>query len=458
VDRGKDKDDDTALLMGELRKEEGGRELDTVLANEAQKGVLAKRMDAYLAFASDFAPARREGRKAELFWVHSMDWKDRPGFRVRLAGLNTALLCAGDDDEGKLRLGKQQLQAALGDPPEKGELVIVLTHHPLRAWLEEGDARDAERWITSTAHVHLSGHVHEQETVQIRAGGARRGFVRVVAGAAHNERQPASWIPAGHGYNWAAVVDDGTGRLKLRIWPRSWSDSTRDFRLDTCRVQPGTTYAEHELSVTLAESAGKVSGATGSSPTTAAVPPTHATPQNPLPPASATPPAAIPAPAAKPVEVFYFYAPEDEDLAKRLDKHLALLRKSKTIASFDKQAIGAGVDVGSEAAARIESAGYFLVLLSASLIASDEFDGFEMTRALDRAGAGLARFIPIFLRPFDLRGNPIWETSRMQHYQGLPRAVDSDHIKWVASSADIEAELAAIAKALREQILGSARH
>jgi hypothetical protein len=53
-------------------------------------------------------------------------------------------------------------------------------------------------------------------------------------------------VPAGHGYNIAAVVETPAG-MKLRIWPRKFSDPNADFRPDIDKVSPQTLYAEHDL-------------------------------------------------------------------------------------------------------------------------------------------------------------------------------------------------------------------
>jgi hypothetical protein len=92
--------------------------------------------------------------------------------------------------------------------------------------------------------VHLSGHVHEAESEQARSG-AGGDFVRVVAGAAHGEREPAG-TPARHGYNVAAVVQVG-GRLALRVWPRRWSERRKGFIVDGENVAEGHPWAEHGL-------------------------------------------------------------------------------------------------------------------------------------------------------------------------------------------------------------------
>ncbi|MGG7377363.1 hypothetical protein ACQ7B2_00695, partial [Escherichia coli] len=75
--------------------------------------------------------------------------------------------------------------------------------------------------------VHLSGHVHEPNSEQILSG-AGGHFVRVAAGAAHRDR-PSPGSPPEHGYNVAAVVRGDGGSLRLRVWPRRWSNKNKEF-------------------------------------------------------------------------------------------------------------------------------------------------------------------------------------------------------------------------------------
>lgn len=385
VNRGADKDRNTARLVNSLRT--GGDDLDAALADPGDRALLAGRMRAYLDFADGFAPASIDAQKGRLFWSHRFT---KQGLHVRLVGLNTALLASGDDDQGKLRLGKQQLREALGGRAERSEVVIALSHHPL-SWL--ADARSASDWITTTAHIHLSGHVHEAESEALRRGGSSGEFVRAVAGASHAERAPDD-APAGHGYSWGAIVDDGGTHAKLHIWPRRWSDRTTDFRLDIANVPRGKTFAEHALPVEIPRSA-----------------------------AAASALASPAAPAQKTKEVFYFHAADDQPFLQKLETHLSLLRRSGAIASFSKRAVDAGASVKDAIDAHIETAGLFIALASPSFIASDYFDGAEWRRALERAKAEGVPFIVVYLRPFD-RGVPMWRDNPASVYKAFPDPYD----------------------------------
>lgn len=238
VDRNRERASrNAARLLRGLR--DGDDRLDDVLADPGDRALLTSRLAAYLSFAAGYPAIQTPD---PLFWSHT--FVTPAGLPVRLVGLSTPLLAAGDIDRGKLRLGNAALAATLTDVDRRRELVLVLTHHPLRGgWL--ADQRDADGWLQSRAHLHLFGHVHDADSEDARAG-AGAGLLRVAAGASHDDMVPPG-VPAGHGYSIGAIVATGSGDLRLRIWPRRWSDPTKDFRLDVNNVHDGKHYAEHPL-------------------------------------------------------------------------------------------------------------------------------------------------------------------------------------------------------------------
>lgn len=125
---------------------------------------------------------------------------------------------------------------------------------------------------------------------------------------------------------------------------------------------------------------------------------------------SKTQPSVIP-----PVRVFYSYAHKDEDLKERLDEHLTILKREGLISAWHDRNISAGEDWAGKIDKHLESAEIILLLISASFMASDYCFDIEMSRALERHGAGQAYVIPIILRPAN------WQNAPFARLLALPK-------------------------------------
>jgi hypothetical protein len=342
-------------------------------------------MARYLDFAGAFAPVG-EGADARLHWVHRL--VARSGLAVRLVGLNTTLLAAGDDDQGKMRVGMKQIGQAFTDLQEN-ELVLALGHHPLGGgWLS--DQAEIEPWLKRHAHALLTGHVHVADAEELR-GGSGATFLRVVAGSAHGDKMPPG-IPAGHGYNLGAIVRGEDGKVRAQISPRKWSEKNASFRPDVDNVPEGQTYSEHPLQLSLAAAA--MTGAPVAKPAAAR---------------------AVQVVPDAPVPVFISAAPEDDALRVELQKHIVQLRRTKKAELVSSREIPPGADKATWVAEQIGRARIILLLISSDYIGSDEYYEDELLRAVERHDRGEARVIPILLRPFRVSGEPFAKL------QALPR-------------------------------------
>ncbi|MFO0758192.1 MAG: TIR domain-containing protein [Byssovorax sp.] len=426
VNRKVDDDPDIKKLVTDLRA--ATVKIDTALGKADQRRQLARRMAAYLDFAKAFAPACLDAApkapEERLYWSHRL--VTRKGLPVRIVGLNTSLLCADEQDKGRLVLGNEQLARALFDPPiDKGkELVLVLSHHPLRAgWLADEDAAGA--WIRNHAHAHLSGHVHVARTEQTRTGGGG-DFVWLTAGAAHGDAEP-SGVPAAHGYGLGAVVRAG-GKARLHTWPRKWSPENAGFRIDHDNVPDGADHAEHDL-------------------------PDIALPS--LPAATIAP--------GEPVTIFFSYAPEDEPLVKKLQTHLTLLKRKGHIKSFGGREVDAGASWKGSVDEALRAAKIVLLLISNDYLASDYCFDTEMALAKELHEQGRARVIPVLLRPGDFHHagdtsnnqrseSPFW----FEALDALPKVRVSkgprgEDVTWTALTQwkDLDEALAHVAEQIR---------
>ena len=108
----------------------------------------------------------------------------------------------------------------------------------------------------------------------------------------------------------------------------------------------------------------------------------------------------------KPIEVFFSYAHEDEDLRNKLANHLSILERQGVISSWHDRLIPAGNKWADEIDEQLNTAQIILLLVSSDFIASDYCYGIEMKRALERHEAGEAQVIPIILRSVDWEGAP----------------------------------------------------
>ncbi len=203
--------------------------LDAAMAKAGERLGLVRRQESFWAFA--------EGYKcAAPFW-----WKSasRGDTTVHFVGFNSALLSAGNDDEGKLRIGRRQL-ADLIPELSMQTVTVALVHHPLvEQTYGQDDCEAAVAELRKRRAVVLSGHVHRGESASITVGGGG-ALISVRAGAVHGEAQESQ----GHGFNFAALVRCQAG-ICLRVWPFQWVRAHREFRLDPSGVPSGEHFAEH---------------------------------------------------------------------------------------------------------------------------------------------------------------------------------------------------------------------
>src|SRR5579859_4302440 len=141
--------------------------------------------------------------------------------------------------------------------------------------------------------------------------------------------------------------------------------------------------------------------------------------------------------------VFVSYAREDEHLKKQLENHLALLRNQDFVAIWHDRNISAGTEWAHEINIHLSAARVILLLISANFLASDYCYSIEMKYAMQRHEAGLARVVPIILRPVDWKGAPF---SALQVLPTDGRAVTGK--AW----RNVDEALACVAKGIRKVV------
>ncbi len=212
VDMRNDKNRNTQRMIASLH---GGDSIDNSLVDTDDKSLITRRIENYIRFAQKYGP------QDDLFWSSSL--QARLGLEVRVAGLNTSLLCTRGGDREKLQVGTRQLGATIAVKSGVGvnEILIALTHHPLN-WLAKRDRDLCAPMFQRFVDIHLFGHTHEAENVVTTCRGS--SLLSINAGAAHMAEGSSR-----HRYNIAAVrFLEKEGALSLRVWPRVWS--TKGFR------------------------------------------------------------------------------------------------------------------------------------------------------------------------------------------------------------------------------------
>lgn len=115
-----------------------------------------------------------------------------------------------------------------------------------------------------------------------------------------------------------------------------------------------------------------------------------------------------------PIEVFISYAPQDIELRRELEQHLALLKRQGLIRAWHVEQVGPGQGWRTAIESHVSTAQLILLLVSASFFASDDCHDLEMGKALERWQRGEAQVVPVLLSPC------LWETSQLRRLRPLP--------------------------------------
>ena len=115
------------------------------------------------------------------------------------------------------------------------------------------------------------------------------------------------------------------------------------------------------------------------------------------------------------IEIFFSYSHRDEKMRGKLEKHLSALRRDNVISGWHDRKIMPRTDWKDQIDQHVETSHIVLLLVSADFLNSDYCYDIEMTRVIARHDAGVARVVPIILRPCD------WLKTPFGKLQALPR-------------------------------------
>ncbi len=189
---------------------------DPTVEGQKLRQILIPRFRAFLD--SDLTIARdafdtKEGGYAQIV--------DIQGTRVGIAGINTAWLSKGEEDEHCLTPGKGLLEHALAGIAG-ADLRIVLGHHPLD-WLIKAEQKAVRSLLGKSSVVYLHGHLHEAWAEPVYGGGNQ--FLAVQAGAGFQARESEVWK---NGLVWGEA--DLLSK-KLRLQPWRWISDQQSWTL-----------------------------------------------------------------------------------------------------------------------------------------------------------------------------------------------------------------------------------
>lgn len=200
----------------------GEAQLDVYLEAEIDREAIYNRFAAYRPFAEGYnCPLDRAGGIAS-----ERIYELAPGRKLRIVGLNSALICRKKDEEGRLLLGARQHVL----PRRAGEELVVICHHPLK-WLQDSD--EARRYVRNRARVFVSGHEHNP-ALRVETIKSGCDLMTLEAGATVPPR-----AENGYTYTYNILVFDWHAEsdgLEVTIIPRAWTEDDKDFVADDHRL------------------------------------------------------------------------------------------------------------------------------------------------------------------------------------------------------------------------------
>jgi len=189
-------------------------DIESIAADPRSYAALLEPFESYNDFAASFDCDLSASRAA---WVSEIAVPG--GVRLRIVGLNSAVVCSEADDHSPRQLVMGPVQSFV--PRKAGVAYMTLAHHP-PDWLLDGD--DFEQ-ILDRVTLQLFGHKHQVSVKRIENG------LRVVAGATQPSRREPNWLPRYNLLELRGAVGD-PGSLVVRTHRRVWSSEQTKFGLE----------------------------------------------------------------------------------------------------------------------------------------------------------------------------------------------------------------------------------
>lgn len=196
---------------------------NVLLATPGDRKLVFARFKAYAAFVKTYLGKERRFDDSRYFYVQSLDLA---GQQVALLGLNSAWLCASDQDKANgLLIGERQARTAL-EQAAGASLKIALLHHPFDC-LREFDQNDSAAMLTDGCDFILHGHLHQAAATQLTSPDAEATIL--ACGACYETREFPNM------YSWVRLdLAAGTGTAHLRRYSDArggfWAKDTLTYK------------------------------------------------------------------------------------------------------------------------------------------------------------------------------------------------------------------------------------
>ena len=200
-----------------------------VLAARERRGEMMARFQGYAEWTARYLGSDRAFDSSHYYYVHTIRGA---GQNIALLGLNSAWLCASDEDEARrLVIGERQIRMSI-EEAGGARIKIALMHHPFDC-LRAFDRTDAWELLAQACDIVLHGHLHQAELLQIQTPDYRATIL--AAGACYEARND------GNRYNWVQIhLDAGLGWVHLRRYSGRqggfWTADVETYRNAPCGV------------------------------------------------------------------------------------------------------------------------------------------------------------------------------------------------------------------------------
>jgi len=195
--------------------------VNTLLNSPDDRRLMMARFKGYAEFVNSYL--NQNWSDERYFYVRPLNVA---GQNIVLLGLNSAWLCASDQDKANgLLIGERQARTAL-EQAEGADLKIALMHHPFD-WLREFDQNDSAAILTNQCNFILHGHLHRTSAAQLISPDS--AAMILASGACYESRD---WPNM---YNWARLdFSAGTGTVYLRRYSPDqggfWTKDVMSYR------------------------------------------------------------------------------------------------------------------------------------------------------------------------------------------------------------------------------------